>query len=101
MEEKKIIYIDKLERLDGEVDFSKLSKEDLIQLATRYANDFATYLKNIVLFQAQQTEMLKWLCENNGIDVNAKRKKTAKLLKEKMAQTEKETKEKIEKVVKN
>lgn len=99
--ETKVNYIETLERFDGEVDFSKLSREDLIQLAVRYSNDICIYLKNIVLFNAQQAEMLQWLCEKNGIDVKKKRQEVAKLLSKQLDEQTDEIKEQIKQSVKN
>lgn len=95
-ETKNYTIVEKLERMEGEVDFSKLSKEDLVLLLTRYFNDFATYLKNIVLFGAQTVETLTWLAESQGVDVKGKRQEQAKKYQEMLKKQEKELKEKLQ-----
>lgn len=88
-----------LPKVDGELIVSQLSKEDLIQLGARYLNDICTYLKNIVLFEAQTSQMVKWLCEKEGIDVNALRRETAAKMREQMDKNIEKSKEEIKKSV--
>lgn len=88
-----------LPKVDGELIVSQLSKEDLIQLGARYFNDICTYLKNIVLFEAQTSQMVKWLCEKEGIDVNALRRETAAKMREQMDKNIEKSKEEIKKSV--
>lgn len=88
-----------LPKIENELIISQLSKEDLIQLGGRYMNDICTYLKNIVLFEAQNSQMLKWLCEKNGIDVNEKRREVAKQMNEQLEKNIKQSKKELEKSV--
>lgn len=88
-----------LPKVEGELIVSQLSKEDLIQLGARYLNDICTYLKNIVLFEAQTSQMVKWLCEKEGIDVNALRRETAAKMREQMDKNIEKSKEEIKKSV--
>lgn len=87
--------IKELPKVEGELIISQLSKEDLIQLGARYLNDICTYLKNIVLFEAQTSQMVKWLCEKNGIDVNALRRETAAKMREQLDKNIEKSKEEI------
>ena len=88
-----------LPKVDGELIISQLSKEDLIQLGARYLNDICTYLKNIVLFEAQTSQMIKWLCEKEGIDVNALRRETAAKMRAQIDKNIEKSKEEIKKSV--
>lgn len=101
MKQEKITYIEELKRFEGEVDFSKLSDADFKQLMVRYFNDMCTYLKNITLFSAQNAEMLRWLCEKNGIDVKTKRAETAKMLQKAMDENLEKSKQAIKDSIKN
>ena len=84
-----------LPKINGELIISQLSKEDLIQLGARYLNDICTYLKNVVLFEAQNAQMIKWLCEKQGIDVNALRRETAEKMREQIDKNIDNAKDKI------
>ena len=84
-----------LPKINGELIISQLSKEDLIQLGARYLNDICTYLKNVVLFEAQNAQMIKWLCEKQGIDVNALRRETAEKMREQIDKNIENSKDKI------
>lgn len=70
--------IEKLEWQPNEAVISELSTKDLIQLGSRYLNDFAIYMKNILHFELRIEKLLTFLLEEKGIDVNKKFKEDAK-----------------------
>lgn len=70
--------IEKLEWQPNEAVISELSTKDLIQLGSRYLNDFAIYMKNILHFELRIEKLLTFLLEEKGIDVNKKFKDDAK-----------------------
>ena len=72
------IIAEKLPWQPGEFIVSELSKKDLIQLASRYLNDICVYEKNQVHFLLRIEKLLTFLCEEQGIDVEAKFKEDAK-----------------------
>lgn len=90
-----------LPKIDDELIISQLSKEDLIQLGARYLNDICTYLKNITLFEAQNAQMIKWLCEKQGINVDELRRETARKMQVQIDKNIENAKENIKKSVKN
>lgn len=81
----------------GEGIISELSKKDLIQLASRYANDLSVYVKNILHFELRIERLLTWLCEAQGIDVKAKFKEDAKIREQEIEKGIEESKEQLEK----
>jgi hypothetical protein len=78
------IEISELQINPGEVVFSKLSQGEQFQVTTRYLNDICTYLKNITFFEMKSNQYLKWLCEQQGVDIKAKEKETTEKLKAQM-----------------
>lgn len=72
------IVEEKLPWQPGEFIISELSKKDLIQLASRYLNDICVYEKNQVHFLLRIEKLLTFLCEEQGIDVEAKFKEDAR-----------------------
>lgn len=81
----------------GEGIISELSKKDLIQLASRYANDLSVYVKNILHFELRIERLLTWLCEAQGIDVKAKFKEDAKAKEQELQERIEKSKEDLEK----
>ena len=62
-EEKNIVIVDQLERMNGEVDFSKLSDGDKFQLLTRYLNDICSITKSMLQITADQYVLIELICK--------------------------------------
>ena len=88
--------VEKLQWQPGEGVISELSKKDLIQLASRYANDNAVILKNILHFELRIEKLLTWLCEEKGIDVQKKFKEDAKRAEEQLEKQTEQLKKALE-----
>lgn len=88
--------IEGLEYQAGEGIIAKLSREDLIQLASRYLNDFGVLLRNVVHFQLRQEKLMTFIAEKMGIDVKQAFKddaaKTAELMEKRLEQSKEELK---------
>ena len=86
--------IESLEYQAGEGIIAKLSREDLIQLASRYLNDFGVLLRNVVHFQLRQEKLMTFIAEKMGIDVKQAFKedaaKTAELMEKRLEQSKKD-----------
>ena len=80
----------------GEGVISELPKKDLIQLASRYANDNNVLLKNILHFELRIEKLLTWLFESNGVEVKAKFKEDAKRAEEELEKKGELLKEQLE-----
>ena len=91
----------KLQYQPNEAIISKLDKEDLIQLGSRYLNNFAVYLKNILHLLVRTEKELKWLLESNGVDVDKKFKDDAKAQLELMEKQIEESKKALKEYTKN
>lgn len=85
----------------GEVIISELSKEDLIQLGSRYLNNISVYLKNILHLMLRTEKELAWLLEKNGVDVGEKFKQDAKEQAELLNARIEEAKKQLKESVKN
>lgn len=94
------VVVDKLSLVNNEVDLRKLNDGDKFQLLVRYFNDFATYLKNITIFTSDLMLMVKFICEKQGIDVEALKKQLADEALQSREKLEKQLKEKIENISK-
>ena len=88
--------IDGLEYQPGEGVVGYLSKEDLIQLGSRYLNDFGVLLRNVVHFQLRCEKVLTFIAEKLGVDVAKEFKndaaKTAELMEQRLQQSKEELK---------
>lgn len=91
----------KLQYQPGEPIIAYLPKEDLIQLASRYLNDNAVYLKNILHFLVRIERLLTWELEEQGVDIQAKFKEDAKKQAELVEQRIVESKKALKESVKN
>lgn len=80
----------------GEGIISELSKKDLIQLASRYANDRNVLLRNILHFELRIEKLLTWLLETKGVDVKAKFKEDAKKVEQELEKKGELLKEELE-----
>lgn len=92
--------IEKLEWQPNEAVISELSTKDLIQLGSRYLNDFAIYIKNILHFELRIEKLLTFLLEEKGIDVNKKFKEDAKKMLKAQEQALQESKDALIKAAK-
>lgn len=92
---------EKLQWQPGEVIISELSKEDLIQLGSRYLNNISVYLKNILHLMLRTEKEIYWLLEEKGVDVAKKFKedaqKQAELLDARIEEAKKQLKESVKK----
>lgn len=88
--------IEGLEYQAGEGIISKLSRDDLIQLASRYLNDFGVLLRNVVHFQLRQEKLMTFIAEKMGIDVAKAFKddaaKTAEMMEQRLQQSKEDLK---------
>jgi len=85
----------------GELIVGELNENDKFQLTTRYLNDIAVYLKNEVHLQLRIEKLLTFLCEAQGINVQAKFREDAKKQAELMEKSIEESKKAIKESVKN
>lgn len=92
---------DVLQWQPGEAIISELSKEDLIQLGSRYLNNISVYEKNILHFAIRIEKLLTWLLEEKGVDVQAKFREDAKKQAELLDQRIEESKKALKNSVKN
>lgn len=85
----------------GEAIISELSKKDLVQLASRYLNNISVYEKNLLHLLIRIEKELTWLCEEKGINVQAKFREDAKkqeeLLEARIAASKKKLQEEVNK----
>ena len=70
--------VEKLNWNEGEGVISELSTKDLIQLGSRYLNDFGVLLRNLLHYQLRIEKILTFIAEDRGIDVNKAFKEDAK-----------------------
>ena len=93
--------IEKLAWQPGEAIIGKLSKEDLLQLLSRYLNNDGVYTKNILHLLIRIEKELQWLLEEKGVDVQGKfkedAKKQAELVEERIRQSKEALKESVKK----
>lgn len=93
--------IEKLQWQPGEAIIGKLSKEDLLQLLSRYLNNDGVYTKNILHLLIRIEKELQWLLEEKGVDVQAKfredAKKQAELVEERIRQSKEALKNSVKK----
>lgn len=94
--EPRVLVVEKLERNDGEVDFSKLSEGDKFQLLTRYLNDMCSINKSILQITADAYVLLELVCKAMGIDVKAEKAALVKKYKAMMDENIKKSKEALE-----
>ena len=87
------IMVEELPLRPGELVFTDMPEGDKFQLLIRYFNDVATFNKNQTILLAQLTQLVKYVCEHLGIDVQAKEKETTKKLQAQIEQSIKESKE--------
>ena len=99
--EKNVVVIDKLERAEGEVDFSKLNDEDKFQLVCRYFNDLCSITKSLLQIQADQYVLVEFICKNLGIDVKKEKQELAKKIKAQMEENIQKSKEQLQEVAKD
>ena len=99
--EKNVVVIDKLERAEGEVDFSKLNDADKFQLLCRYFNDLCSITKSLLQIQADQYVLVEFICKNLGIDVKKEKQELAKKIKAQMEENIQKSKEQLQEVAKN
>lgn len=100
-EEKNTTVIEKLERYEGEVDFSKLSDGDKFQLLTRYLNDICSITKSMLQITADQYVLIELICKKLGIDVKAEKQELVKKYKAQMEENIQKSKEALESLAEN
>lgn len=100
-EEKNIVVIEKLERGEGEVDFSKLSDGDKFQLLTRYLNDICSITKSMLQITADQYVLIELICKKMGIDVKAEKQELVKKYRAQMEENIQKSKEALESLADN
>lgn len=100
-EEKNIVIVDQLERMNGEVDFSKLSDGDKFQLLTRYLNDICSITKSMLQITADQYVLIELICKKMGIDVKAEKQELVKKYKAQMEENIQKSKEALESLSEN
>jgi hypothetical protein len=89
------IMVESLPLRPGELVFTDMPEGDKFQLLIRYLNDVATFNKNQTILLAQLTQLVKYVCEHLGIDVQAKEKETTRKFQEQIEKNIKESKEKL------
>ena len=100
-EEKNTTVIEKLERYEGEVDFSKLSDGDKFQVLTRYLNDICSITKSMLQITADQYVLIELICKKLGIDVKAEKQELVKKYKAQMEENIQKSKEALESLAEN
>lgn len=99
--EPRVLVVEELERNDGEVDFSKLSKGDKFQLLTRYLNDICSITKSMLQITADQYVLIELICKKIGIDVKAEKQELVKKYKAQMEEDFRKSKEALESLSEN
>lgn len=100
-QEKRVLVVEKLDRFDGEVDFSKLNEGDKFQLLTRYFNDLCAITKSVLQITADQYVLIELICKKMGIDVKAEKQALVKKYKAQMDENIRKGKEALESLKKN
>ena len=100
-QEKRVLVVEKLDRFDGEVDFSNLSDGDKFQLVTRYFNDLCAITKSVLQITADQYVLIELICKKMGIDVKAEKQELVKKYKAQMDENIRKGKKALESLKKN
>lgn len=95
LKENPPVEIEELPVRPGELLFHKMNEGDRFQLLTRYMNDLAVFSKNQMVLLTQCVSLLRYICEEMGIDVAKKEKETAAKMKKQIEDSIEESKKKL------
>ena len=93
--EHKTVILTELDKTNDKVDFSQLPDGDKFQVLSRYLNDICSINKSTLQILADVYVLLEFICENEGINVKAKKMELAKKIKAQMEENIKASKQQL------